>query len=257
METTRHLEILRLEGARLAAMPADALDAPVPSVPGWTLERVVRHTGKVHRWCADLLGLGPAGDPATMAPTPGLPHGPDCLAAYAEAHAALVDRFEQLDPATGAASFIGPADAAWWARRQAHEVTVHRVDAADAVHGAGGAAPDPLEADAAADGIDEWARVFLGTRWGQRFGAFPADLLGRTVHVHGTDDPAPADGAEWLFTFGPEGLEVAATHAKGDVALRGPAPDLFLTLWRRRPLATVDVVGDAAVADALLEIATF
>jgi len=88
-------------------------------------------------------------------------------------------------------------------------------------------------------------------------GPLRIDLTGRTVHIHGTDDPAPADGAEWLLTFTADGVEVQATHAKGDVALRGPAHELLLTLWRRRPLVGLDVVGDAAVAERLLEVARF
>jgi len=52
-------------------------------------------------------------------------------------------------------------------------------------------------------------------------------------------------------------VQVAATHAKGDVAVRGPANDLLLALWRRRPLDSVDVVGERAVAEQLLDVARF
>ena len=52
-------------------------------------------------------------------------------------------------------------------------------------------------------------------------------------------------------------MRVEATHAKGDVALRGPAEDLLLVMWRRRPLDVLDVLGDRAVAERLLEVATF
>jgi hypothetical protein len=44
------------------------------------------------------------------------------------------------------------------------------------------------------------------------------------------------------------GFAVAREHAKGDAALRGPASDVLLVLWRRLPLDAVDVVGDATVA---------
>lgn len=257
MDAARHLEILTSEGGRLAAMPTEGLDAPVPAVQGWTLERVVRHTGRVHRWAAAFLALGPDGDLGDVPEQAGLPHGPDCLPAYRDALDALVDEIGRHDPAQPAPTFAGRADVAWWIRRQAQEVSVHRVDAADAVHGAGGDAPEPLTADGAADGIDEWARFFLATRFGQRFGALPEALHGSTVHIHGTDDPAPADGAEWLLSFGPDGVDVAATHAKGDVALRGPAEALLLTLWRRRPLTSLDLVGNATVAEQLLDAARF
>ena len=257
MDAARHLEILRAEGDRLASLPADALGAAVPTIEDWTVERVVRHVGKVHQWVAGALRLGPGGEMASIGELAGIPKGPDCLPAYRESLDGLLDEFDRHDPAEPVPSFGGPADVAWWARRQAHEVAVHRVDADDAVHAAGGPAPGAIAADGAADGIDEWARFFLATRWAQRFGPLPEDLAGQTVHIHGTDEPAPADGAEWLLTFGDSGVEVAGTHAKGDVALRGPAQDLLLTLWRRRPLATLDVIGDGDLADRLLDLARF
>ncbi|QXC60022.1 maleylpyruvate isomerase N-terminal domain-containing protein [Aquihabitans sp. G128] len=256
MDATRHLELLRIEGDRLASVPVDALGAPVPSLPDWTVERVLRHTGKVHRWVTGALAAGPDGD--LGGDVAGLPTGPDCLPAYREALDGVLAELARHDPDEAAATFTGPGSAAFWYRRQAHEVAVHRVDAADAVHAAGGPAPEALEVDGAADAIDEWATLFLAVRYAQRFGPFPDDLRGRRVHVHGTDDPAPTDGAEWLLTFTPEGtVDVATTHAKGDVALRGPAEDLLLALWRRRPLSTIDAIGDVAVAERLLEIATF
>jgi hypothetical protein len=41
------------------------------------------------------------------------------------------------------------------------------------------------------------------------------------------------------------------------VALRGSAEDLLLTLWRRRPLDTIEVLGDDLLADRLLDLARF
>ncbi len=258
MDANRYLELLRIEGERLASMPADALGAPVPTLPDWTVERVVRHVGKVHQWVTATLAAGPDGDTdAAAAGLAGLPNGPACLPAYREALEDVLAELAHHDLDDPAATFAGPGTAAFWYRRQAHEVAIHRIDAADAVHAAGGPGPEALAADGAADGIDEWARFFLAVRRVQRSGPLPADLVGCTVHIHGTDDPAPADGAEWLLTFTAEGVEVEATHSKGDVALRGPAQDLLLTLWRRRPLATVDVVGDVTVAERLLEAAQF
>ncbi|MEZ5179768.1 MAG: maleylpyruvate isomerase N-terminal domain-containing protein [Acidimicrobiales bacterium] len=255
MDHHRHLELLVAEGGRLAATPADALAAPVPTVPGWTVLDVLRHTGKVHRWVCGMLDAGPDGAPPTD--LVGLPKGPDCLPAYREALDAVVARLGDHEPDQPVLTFAGVQPASFWFRRQAHEVTVHRVDVADALAAEGGPAPLPVEADVAADGIDEWARFFLAVRWNQRNGPFPAELTGRTIHIHGTDDPAPADGAEWLLTFGEGTVAVEATHAKGDVALRGSAEDLLLALWRRRPLDTVDVLGDHDLATHLLDLARF
>lgn len=259
MECARHLEIVRAEGARVAALPPESLDAPVPGLDGWTVERVVRHLAKVHRWVAATLGSGdPSGPPADAGALAPVPKGPACLPAYGDALEELLVAFGGSDPTAPVPSFIGRAvDAAWWARRQAHELTVHRIDAQDALAAAGGPPPAPIAPDGAADGVDEWARVFLATRWGQRFGELPGDLVGRTIHLHGTDEPAPRDGAEWLLRFDDGGVEVEATHAKGDVALRGLAADLLLVVWRRRPLESLDVFGDRALAARLLDLARF
>ena len=70
---------------------------------------------------------------------------------------------------------------------------------------------------------------------------------GETIHVHCTD----ADG-EWLIVLADGEMRVTREHAKGDAAMRGPAHDLLLVLWRRQPLDTVDVIGDRAVAERLV-----
>ncbi len=60
------------------------------------------------------------------------------------------------------------------------------------------------------------------------------------MHLHCTD----VEG-EWLVSA--DG-RVELGHAKGDAALRGSASDLLLALFKRVPLDSVEVVGDAAVA---------
>ena len=239
MEPRRHLEILAVEGARLATVPVDALGAPIPSIPGWTVEEVVRHVGKVHQWAAGVIRLPADGDAGTVRPA-GMPKGPDCLPAYREALDLITAALTERPPDTEVQSFIGSVPLAWWIRRQAHEVSVHRWDAQSGVAAAGGADPDAFDVDTAADGIDEWASTFLAVRWAQR-----------------TDPEPPADGSEWLISFVDGGVRVEATHAKGDVALRGPAAELLLAMWRRQPLDTLEVIGDRAVAEKLLEVATF
>ncbi len=257
MEPARHLEILRREMGLLGAVDPAMLAAPVPTLEDWDVERIVRHVGKIHQWVLGMLELRPDQGMGDLPPLEPMPKGPDCLPAYREAAEVLLARLEAEDPERACLNFAGAGTVAWWMRRQAQEVSVHRVDAQDAVRASGGAEPVELAADGAADGIDEWARFFLAIRWGQRFGELPGDLAGHTVHIHGTDDPAPPDGAEWLLAFTPGGVEVEATHAKGDVALRGSANDLLLALWRRRPLSSLDVIGDHALADRMLDAARF
>ncbi len=57
----------------------------MPSVDGWTVERVVRHVGKVHQWVVNILAGGRYVDiTEAAAAAPGLPKGADCLPAYRE-----------------------------------------------------------------------------------------------------------------------------------------------------------------------------
>lgn len=257
MEPARHLEILRHEVGLLGSVDAQHLAAPVPSLDGWDVERVVRHVGKVHEWVLGMLRLAPGQALDAAPPVVGLPKGPDCIPAYRAIADELLDHLAGEDPDRACLNFAGDGTVAFWMRRQAQEVAVHRVDAQDAIRAAGGPEPAPIGVDGASDGIDEWARFFLAVRWPQRNGALPDDLVGRTIHIHGTDDPAPDDGAEWLISLTADGIGVDATHAKGDVALRGPANDLLLALWRRRPLTSIDLVGDADMAARLLDVARF
>jgi uncharacterized protein (TIGR03083 family) len=255
----QHLDILRAEGARLAAMPADFLDAPVPSLPDWTVERVVRHTGKVHQWVAGLLAAPPDVDAAAVsAALPGIPRGPECLPVYRSALDGVVAALSAHDPDRPVASFVGVDDVRFWCRRQAHEVTVHRIDAADAVHAAGGPTPDPIEPAGARDGIDEWLHVFVATRHAQRFGTFDAALYGRIVAINAGDD------AGWTIRFAEDGtgcdISRAASRSALDVAdarLAGAPEAVLLTCWRRRPLDTLDLRGDRGVAEVFHETLRF
>ena len=95
--------------------------------------------------------------------------------------------------------------------------------------------------------IDEILTIFVPALGADRS---PGD--GRTVHLHSTD----AEG-EWLIRFDPDRIDVATGHAKGDAAVRGPAADLLLWLWGRRPLEGLEVFGDPGAADALRAVTTF
>ncbi len=268
-----HLATIRAEGERLAAMPADALDAPVPHLENWTLERVVRHVGRVHRWATGLLAAPADADPdAVAAAAPALPKGPDSLPAYHEALDRLLDTLTTVDPERATASFLGSTRAAFWVRRQAHEVTVHRIDAADAVHAAGGPPPAPPAARAAADGVGEWVEVFAATRHAQLTGSVDPALRGHTIGFAVTDtdptDVRPTAADHWTLTFtDTEPPTVTATSGRGsgssddlgssDAVLTAPAGALLCTLWRRRPLAHVTVTGDEGLARVLYDTMVF
>lgn len=242
MDPTVHRAALAAEGGRIAALPADALDRPVPACPGWDVARLLGHLGRVHRWAASFLADPASGGDAGPRP----PAGADVLPWYADSLAGLLDELDRHDPDEPAETFAGPATARFWFRRQAHETAVHRWDADDAIT-PGGAAP--IDAALAADGIDEWLGLFVPRFVLDKGDGVPADLVGATLHVHCTDTEG-----EWLLRLADGGVEVERVHAKGDAALRGPASDLLLAAWHRRPLDAIDVVGDADRAAAVLDL---
>jgi len=240
------LSALHEQGEMLAATPAVALSERVPTVPGWTVEHVVRHTGKVHQWVLATLQATADTPLSEIVRVGDMPRGPECLAAYRLAFESILDAFSRLDPERPAPTMVGPGTVSWWLRRQAHEVSVHRIDVSDTLRAAGGPSVPELDPALAADGVDEWAHVFLGRL--ARDGQLPDSLNGRSIHLHGTD----TESAEWHLAFDPGAVTVTSEHRKADVSLRGPAQHLLLTMWRRRPLTRLDVVGDEAVARDLL-----
>jgi uncharacterized protein (TIGR03083 family) len=130
MKTAAYVEILDREGALLAeAAEAAGSDAEVPTCPGWRVRDLLRHTGTVHRWATAFVAEGlaaprPADDP------PGLDGAP-LLTWFREGHQRLVDTLADAAPDVRCWHFLpAPSPLAFWARRQAHETTVHRLDAA-------------------------------------------------------------------------------------------------------------------------------
>ncbi|NKY19577.1 maleylpyruvate isomerase family mycothiol-dependent enzyme [Tsukamurella spumae] len=237
------LSALRRDGDAIAATPPESLDLAVPSCPGWTVRDLIVHLGGVHRWAATFLAEGPDSTNRFAPIEDDAPAGAAVIVWYRDRLDGLVAELGRHDADAPARAFTGRATVGFWMRRQAHETAVHRWDAENAWNAA-----LPVESLLAGDGIEEWAEVFAG-RFLSRGPGLPDELVGRTVHLHGTD----RERAEWTLSLERESVAVARGHAKGDVALRGATSDLYLALWRRVPLADLDVLGDDGVATALLD----
>jgi hypothetical protein len=124
----------------------------------------------------------------------------------------------------------------------AHETAVHTWDARCA-------AGDTTEIDAAlaSDGIDEFVHVMVKSDIREEEGT-----LSGSVHIHCTD----VDG-EWLIVpTGTSDVVVTREHAKGDCAIRGTASSLLLGLWRRIPMSSLEIIGNADVAAQFLNRTT-
>ena len=234
------------------------LTVTVPTCPEWTLRQLATHVGRAHRWAGEIAGTRSADFiPFRQVPDGRIPDDPAQHAPWLRAGAArLIDavRAAGSDPVW---TFDGLRPASFWGRRMAHETAVHRADAALT------AGRDPrIAPDVAADGIDEWLGFLSGTGGpgmaadGARVGALPD---GGVLHVHATDDGL-ADGAgEWLVRRDGDQITVGPGHAKGDVALRGPAGRLLLVLLRRLPPddPQVQVLGDQSLLAAWLTATPF
>jgi uncharacterized protein (TIGR03083 family) len=236
----------------LAGIAATAdLTAQVPTCPDWTLRQLITHVGRAHRWAAAIVATQ-AAQPIPFREVPGgrLPDNP------AERPAWLRDGAARLAEAVATGSgpvwtHQGPGPASYWARRMAHETAVHRADGQIAV----GTRPE-IDPVIAADGIAEW----LGLLPAGPAGAGPERPApvpdGKAVHFHVTDEGV--DG-EWLVRGGPGGVTVAAGHARGDAALRGPASAILLVMLRRLPPddPAVEILGDRSLLDGWLAATPF
>ncbi|UZF54529.1 maleylpyruvate isomerase family mycothiol-dependent enzyme [Gordonia polyisoprenivorans] len=243
MSFEQWMAAITTHGAMIAATSTDDLGVPVPSCPEWTAADLISHVGAVHRWAkARIVGDDSVQSYADF-PTPPAEELTDW---YRGGLRGLVEALGTRDPDTAAPTFVGERTVGWWARRQAHELTVHRWDLESAIRPG---TQKAVDAELSADGIEEWLEVFA-PRFLSRSGGVPQHLHGATLHIHTHDEPV----GEWLVELSADGLTWSREHMKADVALRGSAFDLLLTLWHRRPLSAVDTVGDAGVAAELLDL---
>jgi uncharacterized protein (TIGR03083 family) len=234
------------------------LTTTVPTCPDWTLRQLATHVGRAHRWAGEITRTRSAEFiPFRQVPDGRIPDDPAQAAPWLRAGAArLIDavRAAGSDPVW---AFNAQRPASFWGRRMAHETAVHRADAELT------AGREPrIAADVAADGIDEWLGFLSGTGGpvtaaeDPRLGALPD---GTVLHVHATDHGLPDAAGEWLVRRDGDQVTVEHGHAKGDVALRGPAGPLWLVLVRRLPMddPAVQVLGDASLLSAWLAATPF
>jgi uncharacterized protein (TIGR03083 family) len=244
-------EVTRMADVVTGADPA----APVAGCPDWDLAKLVRHTGIVHRWAAAIVATRASERIPQNELDIGLPADPAGYPQWlARGSAPLVTALREAGPDTAVWAWGNDHRSGWWARRMLHETTVHRADAERTL----GLEPviDPV---AAADGVDEFLLVApLGSRVSKRLAELPA---GHAIHLHATDSVfpgiAPASG-EWLISLDGGGYTWSHGHAKGTVAVRGPAALLLLFAYGRiRPDdARLTVFGDATLLQAWQDIMT-
>jgi uncharacterized protein (TIGR03083 family) len=244
MDTSTHLDILRSDGELFAgAAERTGLAAHVPSCPDWLMRDLVAHLAGVHRWATLVLESGRAERPsredaAAVFVSPG---DDELLDWYRTAHANLLKALTAATPETVSWMFFEAASPlAFWARRQAHETAIHRVDAELAA-----GLVSPITPDFAADGIDELLTGFLTRAGGALVSEPPVNIAivpddhtaAWTMHVS-ADRPRTVPGAE-----------------PADVTVTGSAEELYLLLWNRVDTTRCRVEGNVEVLNLWRELA--
>ena len=217
-------------GTALTAAGRQSPDAPVPWCPDWTVGSVVAHIGCVHEWVTSMVTRG-ATERVDFPTAPELA-GADLAEWADDRRGALLAALTDADPDRPMWAFGLQVPTRFWARRQAHETSVHAVDATAA---AGESWTIP--GDVADDGLTEFLTLFLPFQWQRRA---PTWGEGRSVHFHRTD----GDG-ERLLTISAQ-PEVRLGHEKGDLAVRGSGHDLLL--WALNRPSSVELFGDEGLA---------
>jgi uncharacterized protein (TIGR03083 family) len=270
------------EAARLVELVTGAdPDTPVTTCPGWTMADLVTHVGTTQRWALHIVTTGRQERIWSKDVPNGLAEGERGDAAWLAAGAAeLVGALRATDPATPLWSWGYAQDAAWWARRMACELLIHRCDAELAL----GLEPRVAVAESL-DAIGELLGNLPTTAWvTRRLATLGAE--GATIHLHATDttppttpttptnpinpptnqDTEPGTGpdtsadvhGEWTLTQGPDGrITSVPGHTKADVAVQGPATSLLLMLYGRRSPDALTVYGDREWLDRWLSKAAF
>lgn len=237
VEEGERVGILARELAAGLTPACGGLSAHVPWVPAWTAADLIGHLGTVHRWATAILLAGhterPPPEATQSPPAEGL------LEWYSTGLGGLVVTLRSTPPDSPAWHMSPAAEkvAASWARRQAHELVVHRCDLESAA-GVAHAAVDPALAE---DGVDELLTVVV-PRWAHTEPLSSADA---SIAVTASDT-----GRSWSVRVdrGVVTVDADPTGAE-DALLRAPANELLLHLWGRP--AQVAVAGDPA-AEALL-----
>jgi uncharacterized protein (TIGR03083 family) len=223
----RCLDQIRFSAGELASRAATAgLEAAVITCPEWSVADLVAHQGMVHRWATARLRLDDTPVPSHPEFLASVP--PDQLLSwFADGVRELTETLRTVDPDVPALVFLrdAPRPAHFWARRQAHETTMHAADALSAVLGRQPSAAEArVERDLALDGIDELLTGFF-----PRGRSTLADLAPLTLAVI----PSDSQRAWTVQIDGERSTTVRERRPDAGATFTGTAAQLYLGLWNR------------------------
>ncbi|WP_233626950.1 MULTISPECIES: maleylpyruvate isomerase family mycothiol-dependent enzyme [unclassified Saccharopolyspora] len=220
----RYLDSIAVDGAEIGRLCRLHPAQTVPSCPDWTGADLLAHLTGFTRWLRGLYD----GKGDIAAPVPVIDPGA-CTLEWDRTLEELLSLLRGTDPQAAVPNWsIGPQTAKFWLRRCAQDVAIHRWDAARLIS----RSPDPVPADIALDGVDEYLHVFIGTALAG--GATPEAEATIVLEMTDLDRHVRRD----LPRPGPV------------TTLRGAASDLLLGLWHRRDPLGLFVSGDRELVAA-------
>lgn len=208
---------------------AAGMDRPVPTCPGWTVRDLVVHQGLVHRWASEIVGGTPPDRVRPEAQVVAEGHAaPDLLDWFDDGLVDLLNVLARAPEDLDVFFFLkaAPRPREAWARRQAHETSIHAVDAMAArLGGPPSTGQVWVRPAVAADGIDELLTGFLPRRTATLRSAEPLTVLVRPTDVD----------RSWTLQVSqdPVVTTVDDPPAAPDLLLEGTATGLYLGLWNR------------------------
>lgn len=220
----RYLESISRDGAVIGELCRRYPGRTVPTCPDWTGADVLAHLSAFAMWLrrtfAEPDGLASALPPVDPE---------EAVRDWGRTLGDLLTLLRDADPDDTVPNWsTGGQTAAFWLRRTAQDVAVHRWDAARLAS----ATPEPVPADVARDGVGEYLDVFVTTAFAA--GAAPENEV--TVRLEMTD-------------LG-ESVSRDLPHPGPVTTLRGTASDLLLGLWHRRDPRDLVADGDPAPIEA-------
>lgn len=237
---------------RAAVASAPSLDVQVPTCPEWTLFDLAQHIGEGRRDWAATVAAGPAPAKSAAEGAPAAPREREALLAWlAESTERLLDALRKAGPDRGCWTWWdtsqSPQTSGAVARHQLQQLAVHTYDAQITV-----GAPQPLPAEVALDGVDEFLSTCVATT-----SAWPHEPA--VVDFHASEGRSwrlslSADGARTARLPGPGTISATAADQDPDAAnfsARGTADELVLILYDRIPINSLKLDGDRRIFDQL------
>jgi uncharacterized protein (TIGR03083 family) len=220
------------EGIRTAAELGG--DAEVPTCDGWSMTDLVEHVTRFYLRVTRLVGermTEPDGD------WPTLPRG-DLVAVFSDALDGLIATLQDAtaDTTVWNWAYGERGEAAFWARRAAHESSVHRYDAQKA-HGV----VQPIDAELATDGLDELVDV-LAPR------IYARDEI--TSGPVGSVALSSSDDGSWCLELDTSSVRRLDVLSQPTVTVRGTSSALLLATYSRAPWSSLDTEGDVSLVEA-------